>query len=178
MAATEELLVTKGRDVSTKAIAEAAGIAEGTIFRVFPTKDAIIDAIFMDATDPEGCRAEFAELSEITDLEECLVAMVAILQRRIARVLALFGVVGFRRPLSFEDAEERRDTGLAAIADLLRPHKGRLLVSPEIAAQHVQGVIMAHTHPMMTKQPLQDAEMLVRLALHGVAAPSKTENAS
>jgi AcrR family transcriptional regulator len=52
MAVTEKLLVERGKDVSTREIAEAAGIAEGTIFRVFATKDAIIDAIFADAFDP------------------------------------------------------------------------------------------------------------------------------
>ena len=45
IAATEPLLEHFGRDVSTKQIAEAAAVAEGTIFRVFPTKEALIDAV-------------------------------------------------------------------------------------------------------------------------------------
>src|SRR5688572_13837563 len=69
MAATERLIVSKGGNVSTSAIARAAGIAEGTIFRVFPTKEAIIDAIFEDAFNREAGRAELAAIDLEGDLE-------------------------------------------------------------------------------------------------------------
>ena len=51
IAATEPLLERFGRDVSTRQIAEAAGVAEGTIFRVFPTKEALIDAVLEEVFD-------------------------------------------------------------------------------------------------------------------------------
>ena len=45
IAATRPLLYDHGRDTTTKLIAEAAGIAEGTIFRSFSTKDELFDAV-------------------------------------------------------------------------------------------------------------------------------------
>ena len=48
IAATEPLLERFGREVSTRQIAQAACVAEGTIFRAFPTKEALIDAVLDD----------------------------------------------------------------------------------------------------------------------------------
>src|SRR3954466_213948 len=52
VAATLPLVLEHGIDVSTRLIAEAAGVAEGTIFRVFPTKDDLVEAAIASAFDP------------------------------------------------------------------------------------------------------------------------------
>lgn len=169
MAATERLLVERGHAVSTREIAEAAGIAEGTIFRVFATKDAIVDALFADAFD---ARADWAKLRGVevgNGLEACLVELVEMLQRRIRRVMALFAAVGFRQPLAKPEILEQRRAGYEAIADLLRPHAARLRASPEDAARHLHGLVLAMTHPMLTDRPIDDAREIVDLALNGIA---------
>src|SRR3954470_1380975 len=56
------LLEQYGGEVSTRRIAEAAGIAEGTIFRVFPDKRSLLLAVAEETVAPPGWREEMESL--------------------------------------------------------------------------------------------------------------------
>src|SRR5690554_2631069 len=70
------LLAVSGRDISSKQIAEAAGVAEGTVFRAFGDKESVIDAAVAKFLDPEPLGREIRAINPDTDLDTKLRAII------------------------------------------------------------------------------------------------------
>ncbi|GAA0251922.1 helix-turn-helix domain-containing protein [Cryptosporangium japonicum] len=49
--AAETVFATRGTGASTEEIAQAAGVGIGTVFRHFPTKEALLEAVFLSRLD-------------------------------------------------------------------------------------------------------------------------------
>ncbi|MCW2976450.1 MAG: regulatory protein TetR [Actinomycetia bacterium] len=60
LTAALELFATEGTDVSLKAVADAAGVGVGTIYRHFPTRDALLEAAYRN------------EVEQLCDVEKLL----------------------------------------------------------------------------------------------------------
>jgi AcrR family transcriptional regulator len=171
MAATERLITARAGDVSTAEIAQAAGIAQGTIFRVFPTKESIIDAIFADAFDRDAVRAELASLEPVADLAERMRRIVTILQGRNRRIVALFNALGARKPTGLGDPAHRAswELSLAGIAALLEPDRAELRMPPLEAARLLQSLVIAMNGPLVAERPEYSPDAIVDLILNGIA---------
>lgn len=90
--ATIPLLLEHGADVSTRQIAEAAGVAEGTIFRAFGSKDDLMHAAVTDAVTHDGLGDALAALPTDTDLPTTVAAIAAALIERVTRMRTLVGL--------------------------------------------------------------------------------------
>jgi AcrR family transcriptional regulator len=177
IAATEPLLEKFGREVSTRQIAEAANVAEGTIFRAFATKDALIDAVLEDVFDVQRTCDELHRIDLALDLESRMIAAVAVLQTRLRRMFALFHSMrlGPRPDQPDFRARQRQDNERlnAGIARLLEPDHDRLRVPPGEAANSLRAVSFALTHPLVGNDRHSRPEEIVDLVLHGITAEAR-----
>lgn len=160
--ATLPLLATHGETVTTRQIAEAAGVAEGTIFRVFVDKDELLLATLDHALDQAQSEAAYRAIDSDGAFEEQLVEAVEIIQRRIVDVWAVVSNLG---PKLREQAS-RPLTDSDALTRLFEPEAGRLSVSPRDAARTLRALTLAVTHPMLFVDAMT-AEQIVDQFLHG-----------
>lgn len=186
VAATEPLLARHGPSVSTKEIAAAAGVAEGTIFRVFPSKDALLDAVAEGAFDMTSLCDDLARIDLSLDLQTRLLAVAELLHGRLVRVFALFHTVMARRahPQPFPETRERlhdirakqeRERRLvqAAVAAVLAPDAARLRVPPSEVATILYAMLISAAHPLVCGESAPEPRQIVEILLHGVLAPAR-----
>jgi len=164
IAATLPLLLEHGEMVTTHDIADAAGIAEGTIFRVFASKEALIEAVIDHALDLGSVERAIAAIDATQPLEESVTLLVVLFQQRVVDIWRLMSSVGTR----FHEHARRPAVDSEALVRIFDGHRSALTVEPAEAARILRSFTLAMTHPMLVSEPVAAAEVARRF-LYGVA---------
>jgi AcrR family transcriptional regulator len=159
------LLTEHGAGATTRRMAEAAGISEGTIFNVFADKDDLLAAALETAIDPAPLEAAISAIDPGVPFEQRLVEATELIQRRIVGIWRLISQLGdHHRP-----SERRPLPDSPALAALLATEPGRLRVDPADGARLLRALTLSCSHPMLAVEPRSPAD-IVDLFLRGAGA--------
>ncbi len=171
VAAARPLLIEHGHACTTRLIAEAAGIAEGTVFRVFASKDEIIEAVLQRELDQGPFLAAVRAIDPGLRLEDRLVAAVRLLQHRFRSIALLLSALGMSRPpkpLGDHSTHlAHRQAGEQALVDLIGSDADRFRVPVEQAVLMLRLLTFSGTHPHLNESRPLGPEQIVDVVLHG-----------
>ena len=169
------LLLDKGGTITTAEMAAAAGIAEGTIFRVFPDKTAVVFDAVRTCLDPAAVLDQLAAIERDLPLEIKLRKAAAIILQRSERVQALVAVL---RSMPHPDHTDHRDAHKAAVeanslifwglTRIFSDKSDELAVDPARAAAAFRGLLHAVSFPLCDPGELITADEAIAVFLSGV----------
>ncbi|NJP52887.1 TetR/AcrR family transcriptional regulator [Streptomyces sp. SBST2-5] len=164
------LIAEYGAAVTTAKIARAAGIGEGTIFRVFADKDELLQACVSQALSPDDAIRELDAIDPALPLAERLAEAAEALQAHMSRMGAIIGSLGHhggKHPGTMRGAgrEESVARIRAALVELLEPDRAALRRSPEQIAALFFGLLFVQ--PRVEDKPALAPQELAEVFLHG-----------
>jgi AcrR family transcriptional regulator len=167
-AATLALLLDNGANVTTREIAAASGVAEGTIFKVFDDKAAVLRAAIDLTLDTANAERALADIDPGGPFQSQLISAVEVIQRRMADVNRLVSALG--APTVFA-GRKRSIPDLAGLVALFARASVPLRYAPEQAARLLPAFTLAFSHPVLYSDDPLPADEIVSLFLDGARSP-------
>ncbi len=171
--ATLPLLRTHGLAVSTRQIAEAAGVAEGTIFRVFPDKTSLVVAAILAATDSKQDIVALSEMDPAVGAREHITQVAQLMIRRLRDNMRLHVLARemVMNPATAHDIgaalHQRRSHIVDALTVALSADAASLRVAPSVAALLLLSVVASSAH-MFGDADAPRTEDIVSVLLDGL----------
>lgn len=179
----------EGRKPTTSEIAQEAGVAEGTIFRVFPTKEVLENEAVQAAFCPAPVRRRIAAIDPEGSLRDRLVDFTRIMQLRFTEVFGLMGALGLTQPPNRGPHQPCFDAGrhlrghadddgeheaahqplLDAVHQLLIHDEDQLVVPGTDVIHRIRLLTFSGSHPGIADGKVLTPEEIVDTVLFGLA---------
>jgi AcrR family transcriptional regulator len=176
IAATRDALLEYGTVPTTKQIAQHAGVAEGTIFRVFESKEALLDAVVAESFAPDDLLDEIDAIDPALPLRERLYVFTELVQRRFQRIFGLMDALGIvspphtRDPDSLRKAREGGPALVARLRGVIGADGDQLTVTPEEAIHLLRLLTFSGSHPHISEGAILAPHRIVDVLLDGISA--------
>ncbi|NYF10360.1 AcrR family transcriptional regulator [Leifsonia sp. AK011] len=160
------LLLEHGREVTSRQIAEAAGVAEGTVFRAFGDKETLIEAAATAFLEGRHRVDLEPDIDPQLPLEKKLRLLVEGMRHRVRDVMRMAAVAGHRGPGAGEAQRLRFNAMISAVFD---GDRAQLRIDPDELGDYLRMIAIASTIPIGSRQFSTDE--IVGFLLHGLTLP-------
>jgi len=137
LTAAHRVFASRGLDAGVEEIAREAGVGMGTLYRRFPTKESLVEAVIEDRFETIG--AELREAAAHEDPWEAFAGCALALAARIAEDRSFFQVVSESVKRS-ERARAQRDALLAVMAPAVQRAQRAGVLRDDVSVEDVPGL--------------------------------------
>lgn len=184
IAATRDALLEHGTIPTTKQIAAAAGVAEGTIFRVFDSKEALLEAVMIESFDLDQLLGQIDAIDPALPLRTRLYRFTDLVQARFQRIFGLMDALGVVAPPHRRERDaHRREKGggpavIARLHGVIGDDADQLSVPPEEVIHLLRLLTFSGSHPHISDGHVLSPQRIVDVLLDGISAQPTTESAA